>query len=446
MDSISRRCRVVFLVALCLVMLSIAAGQPGQAAGQSVVYVIPVQGTIDPGLARFLERAFDQAEQAGADGVILEIRTLGGWVNAALDIRDRIVDSDVRVVAYVRERAWSAGALISLAADELVMAQGASVGAAEPRPKEEKLVSALRAEFEDTAELRGRDPRIAAAMVDARVDIPGLVGEGEILTLTAQQAKTHGYAAFLARNRSEVLARWWPEAKVVELRQTPAEQVARFATQPAVAPLLLTLGFLGLLFELFSPGFGIPGLVGLLSLALFFGSHIIAGFAGWEVLALFVLGIILLAVEAMVPGFGVFGLAGIASIVGSIILASADLQQALTSLSMALVSSLFLVVIMARYFGRRGLWRRLTLAVAQGRDAGYLAPSDQAALVGRTGRAITPLRPAGAAEIDGERIDVVTEGSFIPAGASLRVVKIEGTRVIVRVEEEDGVTTTNENT
>ena len=108
-------------------------------------------------------------------------------------------------MSYITDRAWSAGALIALAAPEIVMAPGSSIGAAEPRPAEEKTVSAVRAEFEATAERTGRNPRIAAAMVDADVVVEDLAPEGKILTLSAQNALEEGYADAIAASRNEAL-------------------------------------------------------------------------------------------------------------------------------------------------------------------------------------------------------------------------------------------------
>ena len=159
---------------LAAVMLATLILAPRASAAE--LHVIPITGTIDHGLAAFTARAIRDAEAAGAAAVVLDIDTPGGIVAAALKARDAIVGSKVRTIAYVNPRAWSAGALLAIACETLVMNPGGSMGAAETRPNEEKYISALRAEFEATADLRGRDPSIAGAMVDADMEIPGLVG------------------------------------------------------------------------------------------------------------------------------------------------------------------------------------------------------------------------------------------------------------------------------
>ena len=159
-----------------------------------VVYLVPIEGMIDLGLAPFVERVLDEAAGAGAAAVILEINTFGGRVDAAVLIRDALLRTRVRTVAFVNKRAISAGALISLAATTIVMAEGGTIGAATPveigqpggaaQPVAEKTVSYVRKEFRATAESRGRPPLVAEAMVDADVEIPGVIGKGKLLTLT----------------------------------------------------------------------------------------------------------------------------------------------------------------------------------------------------------------------------------------------------------------------
>ena len=414
------------------------AGDPGRrsAAGRPArVLVVPVRGNIELGLARFVERGLARAEGEGA-AVLLEISSFGGRVDAATEIRgaiDRALDAGVRVLAWVPDRALSAGAMIAITAEELYMAPSATLGAAEPRPADEKTISALRAEFEAIARSRGRDPRVAAAMVDKDVEIPGLVERGRILTLTADRAREIGFIEGIAPDRAAVLsAAGLQGARVEELAPTAAERVARFVTDPVVAPILLSLGLAGVVAEFYVPGFGFPGLVGLLSLALFFGGHLLAGMTGWWVVLLFIAGVLLLAVEMVIPGFGVFGLAGLVAIGAAIVLVTGDPMRGLQSLLIGLVVTGALVAVLARFAGRRGLWRRLALPARLGGEEGFRATASRADWTGQRGRALTPLRPAGSADIGGQRLDVVTEGEFLPAGTPVEVVKVEGPRVVVR--------------
>ena len=416
---------------LLVVMLVFALNTGALAA--PLVYSLPIRGEIEPGLAAFVARGLALAERNNGL-VLLEINTFGGRVDAATEIKDLILKADVPVIAYVSERAWSAGALIALSAPTLAMAPGSSIGAAEPRPMEEKTVSALRAEFEATAERHGRDRRLAGAMVDADVIVEDLVERGKILTLSAQDAIEWGMADVLAGNVHQVLAQLGHESyEMVRLTPHWAENIARFLTNSTISSLLLTLGFLGLIFEITSPGWGVPGTVGIISLALFFGGRYVTGLAGLEAIVLFVVGFILVLLELLIiPGFGITGILGMIGVVASIILAFGDVRVALTSLSVAISVSVIALFLLWGRIRQSRFFQRLVLSHAESPEAGYRAPVDFSHLIGKHGIALTPLRPAGTVVIDRERYDVVSDGGFISQNSQVEVVMTEGTRVVVR--------------
>ena len=173
-----RRAARAVLAAWALVCLPIAGAQAPAQPAVPIVYVAPIEGIIDLGLAPFVERVLAEATEAKASAVVLEINTFGGRVDAAVLIRDALLRARVRTVAFVNKRAISAGALISLAAETIVMAEGGTIGAATPvqmgapgdapKPVDEKTVSYMRKEFRATAESRKRPPLVAEAMVDRR--------------------------------------------------------------------------------------------------------------------------------------------------------------------------------------------------------------------------------------------------------------------------------------
>lgn len=402
-------------------------------AATPVVYAVPIRGEIEPGLAAFIARGLTLAERNNAV-LLLEINTFGGRVDAATEIKDLLFKAKVPVIAYVSERAWSAGALIALAAPQVAMAPGSSIGAAEPRPMDEKTVSALRAEFESTAGRAGRNPRVAGAMVDADLAIEGLVEKGKILTLSADDAVEWGIADVLANSRHEVLVHFgYDNYELIPLTPHWAERIARFVTTSTVSSLLLTLGFLGLIFEITTPGWGVPGTGGLIALALFFGGRYVTGLAGFEEIGLFILGILLLAMEIFViPGFGLAGILGIIAVVVSVVLVFGNLQAALTSLFIALSVSIVAIILLWKRIQQGHFWQRLVLSHTESKDEGYSAPADFSHLLGHEGLTLTPLRPAGTVVIDGVRYDVVSEGGFIAENSLIEVVLLEGTRIVVR--------------
>ena len=224
----------------------------------------------------------------------------------------------------------------------------------------------------------------------------------------------------------------YPDADITFFQTTAAERIARFITNPVVSPLFLTLGFTGLLLELYTPGWGVPGTLGLLSLGLYFGGHLFAGLAGWWILGLIFLGVLLLLLELLViPGFGVVGIGGIIAILASIVLAAENSVQALISWPLPWGDG-SLVGFLLRYLTKTKRWQWFVLTERLDKEQGYTAPQDLQGLAGKEGVALTPLRPAGTAEIAGERYDVISEGIYIPAGTELVVVRVEGARVVVR--------------
>lgn len=152
---------------------------------------------------------------------------------------------------------------------------------------------------------------------------------------------------------------------------------------------------------------------------------------------LFLLGITALIMEIFIlPGFGVAGVAGIILIAWGVLLLAVDFTQATMALVLALAATLVVFFLGWRLFNRLNLWQMLTLRTKQYREAGYVAPQADLVLhTGKTGTALTPLRPSGAADIFGQRLDVVTEGEFIPAGTPVEVIRVEGARVVVKALE-----------
>lgn len=428
---------------ICIVLSLIASisttGSIAQSALSEPVYVIPVENTIEQGLESFLDRAFTEAEEVGAKAIILDIDTFGGSVEAADGIGKRIRNSEIPVIAFIQGNAVSAGAYIALNADQIIMTPGSSIGAAEVRDlqgeaADPKVVSLWSSKMVAAAELNDRKPEIAQAMVDRKVTIPGLKESQERpLTLTSTEAKQVGYAEEIKSSLDEVLAYLELEGQpVINMDLSPSEQLARWVTNPFIVPLLLVLGIGGILFELLAPGFFVPGLVGITSLGLFFFGHYIAGFAGVEHIFLFIAGLALMIIEVFVPGFGIFGMIGIASLILGVVLASYDTVYGMVSLGIAFVVSLGFTFIIFKYLGHRGTWNRLILRDEMVKGKGYVAASSKAELLGKRGQSVTPLRPAGTIVIDGQRIDAVTEGNFIPTQAEVEVIKVEWNRVVVR--------------
>lgn len=435
-----------------------------------VVVIVEIHDVIDLGLAPYLERVLeDAAAREEVVAVVAEIDTPGGRVDAAVRIRDALLRSKVTTVAFIDTQAISAGALIAYAHDFIVVAEGASMGAATPiqlggggtaEPVGEKMTSYMRGVMRATAEAKGRDADIAEAMVDATVEVPGVSPEGKLLTATKQQLLDWGVADMAANSIDEVLEKMeLRQARIERPKPSWAEVAARGLTHPIVSSLLMTLGFLGILIELYTPGFGFPGILGLTALVLFFAGHLVVELAGLEELILFVVGVALLFVEVFVtPGFGAVGLIGVVAIVASLVMAliglpirvsfdSGELFRALAQVSGAIVATFLLAWTFFRFLPRSRAGRKLVLAAVSGdggpvtvdHELGSVAATgrprsteEAASLVGARGVALSDLRPSGSARIAGKRMDVVTQGDFLEKGTALQVVEASSLRVVVR--------------
>ncbi|MEP6687527.1 MAG: NfeD family protein [Gemmatimonadales bacterium] len=434
------RRRLVMTLALLLLAGTRAPAQT------PIVYRVAISGVVENGLAPYVARGLREAAAAGAAAVYLDIDTPGGRIDAAERIVDAVGASPIPVYAFVNPRAYSAGALIALSAKTIYMRPGAVLGAATPVDGQgvkasEKMVSAMRAEFRALAEARGLDPRVAEAMVDERIAVPGLDTPDELLTLSTQEALRVGFAKAAVGSEPELLrAIGLPDAQVINLDPNWAELVVRFLTNPLVAPLLLSLGVLGLIFEIKTGAFGLGGLVSLVSLGLFFGSSLLVGLAGWEEIILLGIGLVAIAVEVFIlPGFGAAGVIGLLALGAAVVLAmigtsptTADITQALVVLGASLVITVAVAYAWLRHLPNSGRFAGLFLRGGAHQADGYIAGAPRADLVGQDGVAVTDLRPSGTAQIGPERIDVVTEGEYVPQGRAVRVVRSEGYRHVVR--------------
>ena len=382
----------------CALLLGGLAAVAGASSIDRPVVVVPITGTVDDGMAHLVERSVDEANRSNARAILLTVNSPGGLVSSAFRIRDALFSAQEPVDAYVSQRAYSAAALITLSASRIIMAPGASIGAAEPVeaggtvPPSDKIVSALRGEFESTAERTHHSSQIAGAMVDKNASLPQYKRSGMVLTLDTDDAVRAGVAEGTATTLDAALA----DLKL------------------AGAPLVTQ-----------SYSFGE-------TLALFFGSHVYAGFSNDFVVALAVIGLIGILWELhVVPGHGLPGILGAGALLVAVLLAFGlpFLFVGVETIATAIVLTVIGFTLTVRAVPQNAWAHRLALSAAQGPE--YVTSADFGALRGRAGTATSFLRPAGIASIDGRRIDVLTAGEFIAAGTPIRVVRVEGARIFV---------------
>ncbi|MBX4149997.1 NfeD family protein [Paenibacillus sp. Dod16] len=443
---------LTFTAAVVMMLISIGmyVGPMKSAVAANIgsVYVIPVKQQIERGLTSFMERGFKEAEKMGAGLIILEIDTPGGLVDQAGKIASLMKASDIPIVAYITGDAASAGSYIALNADKIAMAEGTMIGAAymvdaRGNPIEDaKMVSWWKTSMASAAEASGRNPEIAKGMADLKmkIDLPdiGLTKQpGEIISLTHDEALKTGYADTIANSTEEVIT-WmdYSTQDIFRMEQTFSEKLATFLTHPGVMALLLFIGIAGVIIEVIVPGFGVPGILGVTAFVLYFFGNQVAGFAGWENWLLFVIGIVMLAMELFVPSFGILGIIGSASLIAGVVMAAYSTSHVALSLGIGAACALVAIIVVALVFKERGIWRKFILSDSLSKEQGYVPNEDRDVLIGLVGTSITPLRPAGTMELEGRRLDVVTLGGFIDSGRPVRVIKTDGTRIVV--EEEKG--------
>ena len=438
------------IFALCLffgsggLLVSSLHGAPAAAASEEAPVVsVNVDDEINAGMAHRIEGAIDQAKSSGAQAVLLRIATNGGSVDDANAIKDALENAGIKTIAFVPDRAWSAGALIALVCDKIIMAPGSSMGATLPieiapggneTPVDAKMIAAIRSEMESLAEQHHRDPQIAAGMVDPNVVIPGLKKKGEILSLTPSDAMARHFIDGVASTDEGALQiAGIKNAPVDAYAPTLGEQIAQWASSTIISGLLLSIGFLGLWIELQTRYF-IAGIVAVLAFGLFFGAHIIAGASTVVIVGLFALGVLGVLFELhILPGHGIGGVIGSLLIMASIVLAfgAGAILLGLETMAIALILSIAIFIILLRWLPESAFLRRLAFAGAQSTAEGYVAAPTLSHLSGRTGVALSQLRPAGVATIDGERYEVQTEGEFIPAQTPIRVDRVMGAKIFV---------------
>ena len=426
-----------------------------------MVYHVPIQGTIDMGLPHYLQRVISQAESEGAAAIIFDIDTFGGRVDAATQMKDIILDSKVTTVAFINKRAISAGALISLSCDSIFMTPGASIGAAtavdlQGKKASEKVISYMREEMASTAEANHRLRAIATAMVDEELSIPFIVNSwgdtltskdvegfsaGKLVTLSTNLAILLGIADEQLNNIDDVLDYMnLGDAEKVEIKESWSEMLVRFLTNPTVAPLFMSLGMLGLFFEIKSPGFGVPGILGLICLALFFGSHLLVGLADMTEFIILFSGIILILMEILViPGFGVAGISGIVlcfyaffKMLIGVYPSPEDYQAAYRGLSMGIITAVITTVILYKTLPYTELYKRLIPFTPQKSTEGFTISKGYETLIGEKGKTTTDLRPSGKVEIQGKMYQAFSHGDYIDKDEEIRVDSIDENQLLVK--------------
>lgn len=436
-----KRIFTIFVLLIIPIMLLPASFSLHLEAESATVYIIPVKGQIEPGWLLFLKRSLKEARESGAQAVILEVDTPGGFIDTAQEAKKLLDELTIPVYGLVNNDALSAGAYLTLATDGFYMTPGSTIGAAEPillsgKEVDEKILSFWEAEMRSTTEKQGKDPLIAAAMVRRPLAIEGLVREGELLTLTTVQAEKISFSDGTVNSIEELLEKvGLSGSNIIYSSATFWERLSGWLINPIIATILLMMGFFFMVVEIMTPGFGIGGILSLIAFGLYFGGHFLTGVSGWPAIFLFGLGIILLLIEAFIPGFGIFGISGLIAVIISIVLAASSTTSGIYTLLVSLFVAAIASFIAFKYLQRKGALKRIVLSESATREAGFSSSADYTYLLGKEGKTVTPLRPSGTVEIDGKRYDTISESGYIDSGEMVEVGKVEGYRIVVRKKD-----------
>lgn len=417
------------------------------------VYLFEIDDNISKPALRRTEKAVAKAVEQEADILFLRLNTFGGELDAAEKIRTLLMEAPMPVYVFIDPNAASAGALISIACDSIYMSPGASIGAAsvvdqtgEVLP--DKYQSYMRSLMRSTAEEKGRDPLIAQAMVDPDTYIKGVIDSGKVLTFTTQEAIKHGYCeGEVSSVESALQEAGIEDYEIEEQKLSWIDKIIAFLINPVISGLLIMAIIGGIYFEMQTPGVGFPLIIALTAALLYFAPHYLEGLAAhWEIL-LFIVGLILIIIEIFVtPGFGVLGILGIVFVFAALVLTmvfnigfdfsftpptaiSSRIFLVLTSIILGFLFSLWLakkLLITQTRFGTLSL--NTELDTKDGFSAQDMSLSN---LIGKRGKTLTFMRPAGKVEIDGEIYDATSNIGMIDQNEDVIVTKFENAQLVV---------------
>ncbi|WP_200976086.1 nodulation protein NfeD [Echinicola sp. 20G] len=441
----------LFILFLTFIALPTKAFQ--DSLGTRKVYILEIKDNIDPRMNRKVKLAMEDAQEKKADYILIHMDTYGGAVNDADDIRTMLLESKTPTMVFIDKDAASAGALISIACDSIYMAPGASIGAAtvvmgaggDAAP--DKYQSYMRSMMRSTAEANGRDPKIAEAMVDEKLEIEGITAAGSVITFSVSEAIQNGFCEAKVETTEDIIERQGiDEYETIYYEVNTVELIIAFFLNPAVSGFLILIIIGGIYFEIQTPGVGFPIAAAIVAVILYFIPYYLTGLAdNWEIIVFF-LGLVLLALELFViPGFGVAGVLGIAGILTGLTLgmipndffdftfvASAELFVALVTVVIASLIAVAGIFALAPKVNQWKAFSKIALADTQNKQDGYTSYWYSEELLNKEGITHTRLMPSGKILIDDEVYDAHSRGEFIDKGEKIKIISTEGTSLKVK--------------
>ena len=451
------------------------------------VYILPIRDDIMPPLVYLVRRGVKEAMEAKADLLVLDMETNGGRVDTTREIISILNEFKGDTVTFVNKDAFSAGAFIAVATKQIYMAPESVIGAAAPiimspggdgvekmpDTYEKKMTSAVKAMVRTTAEKNGHNIAVVEAMIDKTrglvltnvtaeaTNAVVIAKEGDILTLTNTEAeKEYGnppkrlLSSGTVKDLDTLIAQLgYAGATTHRVDPTGMEKIGSWLNM--ISPLLLIIGIAGVYIEFKTPGFGLPGIVGITAFALYFLGGYVAGLSGAEWVVVFVLGLALIIVELFVyPGTIIIGMLGATLMLAALIMAMVDLYPATTpgvlpsmpsldkfelplkNLGIATLGGGLAIWIASLLLPKTPMYRAMVSQSATGMKTEALLEAKQKSLQGQIGVTTSALRPGGKAQFGDAIIDVISQGDMLPKGTRVQVIGSSGAEAIVAAVKE----------
>jgi membrane-bound serine protease (ClpP class) len=451
------------------------------------VYILPIRDDIMPPLVYLVRRGVKEAMEAKADLLVLDMETNGGRVDTTREIISILNEFKGETVTFVNKDAFSAGAFIAVATKQIYMAPESVIGAAAPiimspggdgvekmpDTYEKKMTSAVKAMVRTTAEKNGHNIAVVEAMIDKTrglvltnvtaeaTNAVVIAKEGDILTLTNTEAeKEYGnppkrlLSSGTVKDLETLIAQLgYAGAPTHRVDPTGMERIGSWLNM--ISPLLLIIGIAGIYIEFKTPGFGLPGIIGITAFALYFLGGYVAGLSGAEWVVVFILGLALIAVELFVyPGTIIIGLLGATLMLAALIMAMVDLYPATTpgvlpsmpsfdkfelplqNLGIATLGGGLAIWLASLLLPKTPMYRAMVSQSASGMQTEALLETKQKSLQGQIGVTTSALRPGGKAQFGEQIIDVISQGEMLPKGTQVRVIGSSGAEAIVTAVKE----------
>ncbi|MDI6884176.1 MAG: nodulation protein NfeD [Hadesarchaea archaeon] len=402
--------RALALAVGLLILGCLIVSETGRAQ-QSFVYSIEVEGTIDAGISNFVRKAIDRAERENVP-LIIKLNTPGGLLTSTKEIVDRILTAEVKIVVWITPRgAWgaSAGTYILVASEVAAMDEATAIGACQPRPEDPKVTAYMAEWLGSIAENRGRPRETVELFVTQN------------LTMNPKEAYDNGVIELRATSIENILDNiGFSGARVEQINMGLFEKILRVLSDPDVASILFILGFFGLLFEITTPGIGVPGVAGMICLLLgLWGMGVLQiNYAG---VALLLLGIALIVTEIFTPGFGVFGVGGGLALILGLMMVGVYKEPWVGGVSSDLVKGVAIALLIAFAVFILLIRRTVRKPPVVGKEE----------LIGQVGAAVTGIAPRGLIKLRGE-LWTATSKEYIKEGEQVVVKDVKGIMLVVQ--------------